>query len=84
MNTSTPPVVPGLPIIGCALQTVFSDPREFLLKQMRDLGPVFHLKAFHINYVVMAGPDANQFVNVEFFIYNEISKEPNFISGPIL
>lgn len=41
------------------------DPRTFLMQQMRTLGPIFRLKALHINYVVMAGPSANQFINVE-------------------
>jgi cytochrome P450 len=59
-----PPVVPGLPIIGCAHKTL-GDPRDFLMQQFAELGPVFRLKALHINYVVMAGQSANQFANSE-------------------
>ncbi len=68
MSTATipqPPKIPGLPIIGCALSTLTGDPRDFLMRQVRELGPIFRLQAFHINYVVMAGTDANQFINVE-------------------
>ncbi|CAA0107155.1 Putative cytochrome P450 120 [BD1-7 clade bacterium] len=60
-----PPTVPGLPIIGSALHAMGRDPRDFLMAQYDALGPVFRLKAMHIDYVVMAGPDANQFANVE-------------------
>ena len=75
---SLPPQIPGLPIIGCALQTVLSDPRDFLLSQVIKLGPIFQLKAFHIHYVVMAGPAANQFVNIEG---RELFESNTFWSG---
>ena len=64
ISAPLPPVVPGLPIIGCALQTA-GDPRDFLMAQFRKFGPVFRIKALHIDYVVMAGPSANQFCNAE-------------------
>ena len=68
MSTATipqPPKIPGLPLIGCAFSALGGDPRQFLMQQMRKLGPIFRLQAFHINYVVMAGTEANQFINVE-------------------
>jgi cytochrome P450 len=61
-SAKRPPIVPGLPVIGSLLKTL-GDPRDFLMQQYRELGPVFHLKAMHIDYVIMAGLDANQFVN---------------------
>ena len=60
-----PPKVPGLPLIGCALQALRGDPRAFLLQQLRQLGPIFRMQAMHIDYLVMGGPEANQFVNLE-------------------
>ena len=59
-----PPQVAGLPFIGCALDTL-GDPRSFLFRQIDRHGPVFRLKALHIDYVIMAGTSANQFVNAE-------------------
>ena len=65
MQFHPPPKVSGLPIIGSAFHVMGGDPREFLLSQYKKFGPIFRLKAFHIDYVVMAGPSANQFVNAE-------------------
>ena len=63
--TKSPPKVPGLPFIGSALKVIGRDPRPFLIHQYKTLGPIFRLKAMHLNYVVMAGPTANEFVNKE-------------------
>lgn len=59
-----PPLVKGHPIIGCALRSL-GDPRGFLISQYEQLGPIYRMKALHIDYVVMAGPSANQFANIE-------------------
>ena len=50
----------GLPIAGNAL-SMGGDMRAFLLRQFRELGPVFRLQAFKYPLVVLAGPDANVF-----------------------
>jgi len=65
MTSQLPPTVSGLPFIGSAIQALGRDPREFLLSQYDKLGPIFRLKAMHINYVVMAGQSANEFTNAE-------------------
>ncbi len=65
MSAPSQPKVAGLPIVGSAFQALGRDPREFLLGQYDKLGPIFRLKAMHINYVIMAGPSANEFVNAE-------------------
>jgi cytochrome P450 len=65
VTLSPPPTVPGWPIVGSAFQALGRDPRDFLLDQYHRLGPVFRLQAMHIDYVIMAGPEANQFANGE-------------------
>ena len=63
-NSPRPPLAPGYPLIGSALHTRH-DPREFLMQQYKTLGPIFRLNALHIRYIIMAGPAANQFSNIE-------------------
>ena len=65
MLKPSPPKVSGLPIVGSAFHVLGRDPRAFLLSLYDKLGPIFRLKAMHINYVIMAGPSANEFVNAE-------------------
>jgi cytochrome P450 len=57
-----PPLVPGLPLLGSATQ-LFREPTAFLLRQYRRHGPIFRVKAAHLEYVVMAGPEANEFAH---------------------
>ncbi|MEM7106172.1 MAG: cytochrome P450 [Bacteroidota bacterium] len=64
-SADSPPIVPGLPLVGSAFRIFGADPRDFLMSQYRRLGPVFRLKAFHIDYLIMAGPAANRFVNAQ-------------------
>lgn len=59
------PKVPGIPIFGSALKVFRKNPRDFLIEQHKSLGPIFRLKAMHINYVIIAGPSANKFTNGE-------------------
>jgi cytochrome P450 len=42
-----------------------SDPLGFLLEQHRRLGPIFRLRAGHLNFMVMAGERANAFAHGE-------------------
>ena len=54
------PQVPGPPLIGNAFDLA-GDLRAFLTEQYLKLGPVFRVSAFHRQYVVMAGVEANRF-----------------------
>ena len=57
----TIPEAPGLPLIGNGL-AIFGNFNEFLLRQYRNLGPVFRIRAPGRNLVVLAGPEANLFM----------------------
>jgi cytochrome P450 len=54
--------VRGRPLLGSALE-LFRDPIRFLLTQHRLHGPVFRLRALHLDYVVLCGRTANEFVH---------------------
>lgn len=56
-----PPLAPGLPVLGNAL-AMQQDLVAFLVRQYQRLGPVFRVRAFNQEFVVMAGPEANAFV----------------------
>ncbi len=51
----------GLPIVGNALR-MLGDPTLFFARQYRTLGPVFRVRAFSRNFTVLAGPEANMFI----------------------
>ena len=55
------PKAPGLPIVG-NLFSMNGDLPGFLVKQYRELGPVFEIGAFNRKFVVLAGAEANQFL----------------------
>ncbi len=55
------PQAPGLPLIGNAFGMV-RDLRAFLMKQYRTFGPVFRIRALNRRFIVLAGPEANRFV----------------------
>lgn len=64
-NASIPiPRAHGLPLLGSALE-IGRDPIGFLVAGYRRLGPVFRVRAAHMNLVVLAGPEANAFVHDE-------------------
>ena len=52
------PYATGLPLAGNAFG-LMRDPEAFLLKQYRQLGPIFRVRAFDRRFVVLAGPEAN-------------------------
>ena len=54
------PKVPGLPLLGSALEVRRGDPATFA-KYYRRLGPVYQIQLLRKRYTVLAGPDANQF-----------------------
>ena len=65
----------GLPIAGNAFR-MLGDPVPYLARQYRENGPVFRLRAFSHDFTVLAGPEANTFIqrhgrlhlrNVEFY-----------------
>ena len=55
------PQAPGLPLVGNAIG-MKRDLRSLLVKQYRNLGPIFRIKAFNRRFVVLVGPEANAFV----------------------
>ena len=65
----------GLPVVGNAFRLV-GDPIPYLARQYREIGPVFRLRAFSHAFTVLAGPEANTFIqrhgrlhlrNVDFY-----------------
>ena len=65
----------GLPIVGNAFG-MMGDPVPYLARQYREIGPVFRLRAFSHSFTVLAGAEANMFLqrhgrlhlrNVEFY-----------------
>ena len=55
------PQAPGLPLIGNTIGMT-RDLRSLLVKQYRNLGPIFRIKAFNRRFVALVGPEANAFV----------------------
>ncbi len=65
----------GLPLVGNAFRMT-GDPIPYIARQYRELGPVFRLRAFSHRFTVLAGPEANTFLqqhgglhlrNVDFY-----------------
>jgi len=56
-----PPRVPGLPILGNALDMA-NDIIGFCVTQYRARGPIFSIRALNREMVVLAGPEANLFI----------------------
>ncbi len=55
-----PPRVPGLPILGSALDFL-NRPMEFFLESYHKYGPIFRIAAANQKFVVMGGLEANRF-----------------------
>lgn len=55
------PQAPGLPLVGNTIGMT-RDLRSLLVKQYRNLGPIFRIKAFNRRFVALVGPEANAFV----------------------
>ena len=62
------PQVRGLPILGSALG-LGKDPRAFFTEHYLNLGPVFRIKALGKSYIILAGADANMFLQREGRLY---------------
>jgi cytochrome P450 len=56
-----PPHVPGIPLLGNALDFL-NRPMEFFLDCYHKYGPIFRIKLAHQKFVVMAGLEANRFL----------------------
>jgi cytochrome P450 len=61
-NLPLPPVVKGLPILGSSLDLA-SNGLSFFIKQYQEMGPIFRVRALNREMTVIAGTEANQFVN---------------------
>ena len=62
------PQVRGLPVVGSALG-LSKGPRAFFTEQYLNLGPVFRMKVLKRSYTVLAGAEANVFVQREGRLY---------------
>jgi len=60
ISPARPPFVPGLPLIGSALE-MLPDPCAFFVRSYRRFGPVFRLGILNRTVTVLAGPAANLF-----------------------
>lgn len=55
------PVVPGIPFLGNTLEMA-KDPAAFFVRCYRDYGPVFRVKVFGRESIVIAGPESALFM----------------------
>ena len=62
------PQARGLPLLGNALGMA-KDTRAFFTEQYLKLGPVFRIKAFGKPYIILAGTEANMFLQREGRLY---------------
>ena len=62
--TREPPLAPGLPVVGNAL-SVASNVRAFFTEQYLKLGPVFRIRILSRPYTVLAGAEANMFLQTQ-------------------
>ena len=68
------PRAPGAPLVG-NLHAFSSDPQGFLTEQYLALGPVFRISVLNQSHVVLAGPEANEFVmrkGTDHFVSQEV------------
>jgi cytochrome P450 len=80
-NAPLPPLVKGIPFLGSTLELA-SDSLGFFVKQYHEVGAIFRVRAANRQFTVLAGTEANQFVNqvgTEFLgsreFWQEFSKE---------
>ena len=55
----TPPLAPGLPLLGNALD-LLRDPAALMLRLYHEMGPVFRVKGGGREYTILAGLEANR------------------------
>jgi cytochrome P450 len=56
-----PPLVRGLPVLG-NMRDMLADPLKFMVRCYEEYGPIFRVRALHLEYTMLAGLEANQFV----------------------
>jgi hypothetical protein len=56
-----PPIVSGAPILGSA-RDMLKDPLMFMVRAHEQYGPIFRVRALHLEYTILAGLEANQFL----------------------
>ena len=61
-ETIKPPLVPGLPLLGNALELT-NDSVGFFVKNYQRFGPIFRIQALNQKFIVLAGPEANHFMS---------------------
>ncbi|WP_271254817.1 cytochrome P450 [Pseudanabaena sp. Chao 1811] len=61
-NIPLPPLVKGFPILGSSLELA-KDNLGFFVKQYHEVGAIFRVRALNRQFTVIAGTEANQFVN---------------------
>jgi cytochrome P450 len=61
--TSLPlsPVISGLPLLG-NIREMLKDPLMLMLRGYQEYGPIFRVRALNLEFTILAGPEANQFV----------------------
>ena len=60
-GAALPPLVPGLPLLGNALD-MNGNALPFLVAAYKHYGPIFRVRAANRRFTVIAGPEANQFM----------------------
>jgi cytochrome P450 len=56
-----PPAVPGLPILG-NMQEMLKDPLMLMVRGYQEYGSIFRVRALNLEYTILAGIEANQFM----------------------
>lgn len=59
-NAPLPPILPGLPVLGNALDLA-QDVLQCLIRGYRTVGPIFRMRALNQTFTAIAGPEANLF-----------------------
>lgn len=68
-----PPMIPGIPLIGNGL-TMAGDIHQFLVRSYLKAGPAFRVRALNQEFIVLAGLEANKFLQeqgAEYFSSKE-------------
>ncbi|MCW2538582.1 MAG: cytochrome [Frankiales bacterium] len=80
-STALPPLVPGLPVLGCALDMRIN-PLEFLTRMYQQYGPVFRVRILNRTHWVIAGSEGNRFMSSDggehlgsTHVYGEFGRE---------
>jgi sterol 14alpha-demethylase len=92
MNKPTPPAMPGLPLVGNALEFA-KDPTGLFQRGYESLGPIFTINLARTKAVVLIGPDNHQYFfentdrvlsmrEVYRFLIPMFGKDIFFVAGP--